>query len=395
MKRVDEYEIISLLGQGGMGKVYKARHYKSGKPRVIKQLLLDETSTLTKRFIREAEVMIKLKHPNIARVFKHFKEGTTHFFAMEFIDGIDLGQLIERKKRIEHKPTLLIFLEICKGLCFAHQNGIIHRDIKPDNILIAKSGAIKLLDFGLATAPPGCNEALTKAGTVMGTPAYMSPEQIKSTKDVEVRSDIYSMGVLLYEMLTGTLPFAPNFDHENLINIDKGKYINIHKVNPELPKYIKKIIKKTMNANKNKRYPDLEKLISVLSKHIEVQDKIEKNNIIAKYVFGKIYVRKPVKPVKSTGKDDDIIKIKFKDPTTARKFTIGRDPRNHIVLSKDTTISGKHALLEKGNGKIHLTDLKSTNGTLINGKRVKCEVKIEIRFGDIITFGKTRLKLVK
>lgn len=395
MNRVGEYQITSVLGQGGVGKVYKAIHCKSGKTRVIKQLLLDETSTLTKRFIREAEVMMKLNHPNIARVFKHFKQGRTHFLAMEYIDGIDLGQLINRKNRIDLKPTLLIFLEICKGLSFAHQKGIIHRDIKPENILIAKSGEIKLLDFGLATAPPGSNEALTKTGIIMGTPAYMSPEQIKSTKDVEIRSDIYSMGVLFYEMLTGTLPFALNFSEKNLKNINNGKYTNIHKVNSELPRYLKKIIKKTMNADKNKRYPDLEKLISVLSKHIKFENKIEKNNIIAKYVFGKIYVRKPVKPLESTGKDNNIVKLKLKDAKSVRKFTIGRDPSNDIALTKDRMISSEHALLEKGNGKIHLTDLKSSNGTLLNGKTVKCGTRIEIRFGDIITFGNTRLKLVK
>jgi tRNA A-37 threonylcarbamoyl transferase component Bud32 len=268
IKTIDKYGVISVIGQGGMGKVYKAVHPVSKKFVIIKQLMLAKNEILIKRFKREADIMSSLNHNNIVTVYDFLKIGSSCYFTMEFVDGLSLEDLIKKKGKIDEIPALLIFNEACKGLKHAHDKEIIHRDIKPDNVLISKNGEVKLVDFGIARDDSDPGEGLTKTGVVMGTPAYMSPEQLISAKYVDKRTDIYSMGVMFYQMITGKKPFSGAFTAENIQKISTGNFTNPKQYNPKISGLCIKIIKKAMHHKKDKRPDDLSEVMAIMTKHI-------------------------------------------------------------------------------------------------------------------------------
>jgi tRNA A-37 threonylcarbamoyl transferase component Bud32 len=215
-KQFPQLEILELLGQGGMGAVYKARQKQLDRVVALKILPpeVDHTETFAERFTREARSLAKLNHPRIVTVFDfgHTEDGL-YYFVMEYVDGTDLRHVIQAGE-IEPSEALAIVPQVCEALQFAHEEGIVHRDIKPENILIDKKGRVKIADFGLAKLldKPATAFTLTADGHRMGTPHYMAPEQIEHPGQVDHRADIYSLGVVFYEMLTGELPigrFAP------------------------------------------------------------------------------------------------------------------------------------------------------------------------------------------
>ena len=211
-----QLEIIALVGQGGMGAVYKARQKQLDRFVALKILPpeISQTEAFAERFTREARSLAKLSHPRIVSVydFGHTEQGL-YYFIMEFIDGTDLRRVIQ-SGALSADQALAIVPQICEALQFAHEEGIVHRDVKPENILLDKKGRVKIADFGLAKLldKPAAVYTLTQAGQRMGTPHYMAPEQIEHPGQVDHRADIYSLGVVFYEMLTGELPlgrFAP------------------------------------------------------------------------------------------------------------------------------------------------------------------------------------------
>jgi tRNA A-37 threonylcarbamoyl transferase component Bud32 len=266
---LDNYKIMGVIGEGGMGKIYKAVDIRSNKTVVMKQLIIAEREIFIKRFKREANIMLSLNHNNIVKVYDYLGRGRSYFIIMEFVDGISLEDLIRKKGKIEPLQALLIFNELCKGLKYAHDRQIIHRDIKPNNVLISKAGMVKLVDFGIAKSLQEDDEGLTKTGVVMGTPAYMSPEQLVSTKYVDNLTDIYSMGVMFYQMITGQRPYGADFTAENIRKITLGDYVSPKQLNPDLPAYCLHIVKKTMHHKKEKRVRDLEELINDMSVHLK------------------------------------------------------------------------------------------------------------------------------
>jgi predicted Ser/Thr protein kinase len=209
--RFPQLEILELLGQGGMGAVYKARQPGLDRTVALKILPpgLGADPTFAERFTREARSLARLSHPNIVAVYDFGQAGDLYYFVMEYVDGVSLRQM-ERKERLEPRQALDVVMQVCEALQFAHDVGIVHRDIKPENILIDTKGRVKIADFGLAKllsrAP--ADFTLTQPQQVMGTPAYMAPEQIEHPADVDQRADIYSLGVVFYEMLTGELPLG-------------------------------------------------------------------------------------------------------------------------------------------------------------------------------------------
>jgi predicted Ser/Thr protein kinase len=204
-----QLEIVELLGQGGMGVVYLARQPQLDRYVALK-ILPDEAGrdpAFAERFTREAKTLARLNHPNIVSVYDFGQAGGHYFLTMEFVDGMNLRQL-EQTKRVTPEEALVIIPKICDALQFAHEEGVVHRDIKPGNILIDKKGRVKIADFGLAKLLGHEQKDLSLTGdqAVMGTPHYMAPEQMTSTRTVDHRADIYSLGVVIYEMLTGELP---------------------------------------------------------------------------------------------------------------------------------------------------------------------------------------------
>ena len=211
-KQFPQLEILELLGQGGMGAVYKARQTHLDRLVALKILppQVGQTEAFAERFMREARSLAQLNHTNIVMVheFGQTEQGL-YYFAMEFVDGTDLRRVIQAGELVPSQ-ALAIVPQICEALQYAHDEGIVHRDIKPENILLDKKGRVKIADFGLAKLldRPATAYPLTQAGQKMGTPHYMAPEQIEHPDQVDHRADIYSLGVVFYEMLTGELPLG-------------------------------------------------------------------------------------------------------------------------------------------------------------------------------------------
>ncbi len=210
-----QLEILRLLGAGGMGAVYQARQPALDRFVALKVLPADADggANFTERFNREARALARLNHPNIVAVHEFGQAGALHYFLMEFVDGANLRQL-EQAGRLSPREALQIIPQICDALQYAHDEGVVHRDIKPENVLVDRKGRVKIADFGLAKMLGHDPEAarLTVEGQVMGTPHYMAPEQVERPLTVDHRADIYALGVVFYEMLTGDLPlgkFAP------------------------------------------------------------------------------------------------------------------------------------------------------------------------------------------
>jgi serine/threonine protein kinase len=218
-KLFPQLEILELIGQGGMGAVYKARQKQLQRMVALKILPpgIGAEPAFAERFTREAQALAQLNHPGIVTLYEFGRAGGMHFFLMEFVDGVNLGQALAHR-RISPREALSIVPQICDALQFAHDQGIVHRDIKSENILLDRRGRVKVADFGLALLTGGaieprgrenrsnCPTALTEAGKVVGTPRYMSPEQLERPGAVDHRADIYALGVVFYQMLTGELP---------------------------------------------------------------------------------------------------------------------------------------------------------------------------------------------
>ena len=209
-----QLEIIELLGQGGMGYVYKARQV--GLDRLVALKLLPPhvggDRTFAERFAREARALARLSHAGIVTIHDSGEVGGLYYFVMEYIDGLNLRQLLSGDEPIDTDKALRIVGSVCDALDYAHDEGVIHRDIKPENILLDKKGRVKIADFGLAKLlggdAGGSQLTLTAPHLVMGTPHYMAPEQTERPSEVDHRADIYSLGVVLYEMITGELPLG-------------------------------------------------------------------------------------------------------------------------------------------------------------------------------------------
>jgi eukaryotic-like serine/threonine-protein kinase len=205
---IGSYELIEKIAEGGMGAVYKGRH-RNGGPFVAIKIIPAETArnpTLIKRFEQEFKAASLLNHPNIVKALDYNGTGPTPFLVMEFVDGESLGQRVERDGPIPEEDAVSYISQVCDGLHRAHKQGLIHRDVKPDNILVTADGTAKLTDLGLVKDTEG-EQNLTRTGRGLGTPHFMAPEQFRDAKNADVKCDVYSLGATLYMMLTGQVPF--------------------------------------------------------------------------------------------------------------------------------------------------------------------------------------------
>jgi serine/threonine protein kinase len=218
-----QLEILAFIGQGGMGAVYKARQPNLDRLVALKILppSMDDDPGFAERFTREARTLAKLSHPNIVAIYDFGQSGGYRYFLMEYVDGLNLRQ-IEQSGKLSPREALTIVPQLCDALQFAHDAGIVHRDIKPENILLDKRGRVKIADFGLAKllGQESRDYTITEAGHVMGTPHYMAPEQVEKPLEVDHRADIYSLGVVFYEMLTGELPLGRFASPSQKVRID-------------------------------------------------------------------------------------------------------------------------------------------------------------------------------
>jgi tRNA A-37 threonylcarbamoyl transferase component Bud32 len=268
VRRIGKYELIAKVAQGGMGALYKARHPTLDRVVLLKKLTLRGSAQFVERFKREARLMMDFKHEHIVHVYDHFKEGSSYYIVEEFVDGISLEALIRRERYLSNDAAMLILYEVAKALKYAHDKKVIHRDIKPSNILISRQGEVKLVDFGIATSQEETEEGLTRDGMVLGTPSYIPPEQIEDARNVDKRADIYSLGVVLYEMLTGKTPFGGSFNAETISLIQRGRYTPPRRLNPHISPLLRSIVRKAMRARPRRRYHDLKAVIRLLERRI-------------------------------------------------------------------------------------------------------------------------------
>ncbi|MGB5894706.1 MAG: protein kinase [Ignavibacteriaceae bacterium] len=258
--KIRDYKIIKKIGEGGMGTVYLAEDVMLEREVAIKVLnpLLTKDSHFTERFRHEAKVQASLIHSNIVTLYNYFFEEDNYCMVMEFVDGVTLKQLITNTGPLPEQKTVWVLNQILEAVGFAHKKGIIHRDIKPSNILLTGDNTVKILDFGIAKILQ--DKGLTKTGTKMGTIYYMSPEQIKAVKDIDNRTDIYSIGVTLYEMLSGRIPFNvdTDSDFEIMNEIVTGEIRDPRQFYPHISEWLVDVLFASVEKDRAKRIQNVD-----------------------------------------------------------------------------------------------------------------------------------------
>ena len=284
---IGKYKILGIIAKGGMGIVYKAIHPSLKRYVIIKKLTARGKSGNAERFKKEAQILLDLQSPYIVHLFDYFTEAGYRYMVEELVDGLALDGLIKKQTSLPCPIAMLFMQDACFALKYAHSKDIVHRDIKPGNILISKRGEIKLADFGIASDSEEKENNLTQTGVALGTPAYMPPEQFEDSANVDNRADIYALGIMLYEMVTGTKPYPGTFSLETLNIIKKGKYINPRKIDKTIPKKIAKLINKMIKPKAKNRYQNIDSVLKEVKKYLKHYDTHELRVQIAKAVLAK------------------------------------------------------------------------------------------------------------
>lgn len=251
-KTIGRYEILSLVGRGGMGVLYRARDPRLERDVALKMMLVDFRAdpAARERFQREARAVARLQHRNVVTIHELGEVDATPYIVMEMLGGSDLDALLRRGEPAAATAKLDIGIQLCEGLAYAHSQGIVHRDIKPNNVRVLDDGSVKILDFGIARF---VNNTLTQSGTIMGTPSYMAPEQILG-QPLDGRADLFAAGVLLYELLAGRKPFAgdsPTAVAYQIVNADPPPLLSVA---PGLPDALGHVVAHALRKRPEDRY---------------------------------------------------------------------------------------------------------------------------------------------
>lgn len=251
----NRYEVQEKLGSGGMAVVYKGHDRLLDRPVAIKILqenyAADEATV--RRFHQEAQAVARLSHPNIVAIYDVGQEQGCHYLVMEYVSGRNLKELLREKGTLKPEEAIQITRQVCEALRHAHENGVVHRDIKPHNILVTHGGRVKVTDFGLARAAATAEATITYPGTMLGSVHYLSPEQARGQLAGK-EADIYALGVVLYEMLTGVLPFRGDSPVSVAIKHVQDNPVPPRSINPEIPAALEKVVLKAMQKDPGQRY---------------------------------------------------------------------------------------------------------------------------------------------
>jgi serine/threonine protein kinase len=278
---VGNYKILDIVGRGGMAKVYTAIQMPLNRVVVIKEVSKNSNSEFRKRFKNEAMITSALDHPNIISIHDFFTIGQTSYLVMQYVDGVSLADVIENETPLHPVVAGVIAREICLAISHAHQNSIIHRDIKPTNVLISKQGQLKITDFGVAKDATARD--LTSTGTLIGTPCYMSPEQALG-KRLSAQSDVFSIGIVLYEMVTGKKPFWGDTAEEITVKIARGKYRSPFLLDPHHSYRLARIINKALKKSLNRRYESVARMCSDIEKFAGWKNLANKTQTLSRIV---------------------------------------------------------------------------------------------------------------
>lgn len=258
-----KYRIESVLGEGGMGKVFAAEHVRTGKRVALKYVLASRGGGdgVAERFAREARAAGRIHHPNVIDIYDVAEDGAGTCLVMELLSGESLEELIDREGPLPIEDAVGILIDAARGIAAAHAEGVIHRDIKPPNIFLcaeASQGRVKVLDFGVSKLL--CDEdaiPVTQTGAVVGTPHYMAPEQVRGVKDIDTRIDVYSLGAVLFEMLTGKPPFEAEKVTALLVKIATEPAPSLRSVRADAPEELSLILERALTKQRDDRYPDV------------------------------------------------------------------------------------------------------------------------------------------
>ena len=393
---IGRYRIEREIGEGGMSHVYVGRSTVATEvlppdfPVVLK-VMSDELAgdiTARKRFVKEAQILSKLRHRYITRFYEFINNATGAVLVMEYVEGLPIDVLLTERGALPLSSAIGICQNLLEALVYAHGKGITHRDIKPANLIKDKSGTVKVTDFGIAKIREGGGGSgqtvLTKSGFLLGTPHYMSPEQIREPKDAGAKSDVYSSGVLLYEMLTGTLPFNSRTLPKLIDAIYRGDKPAPSSLRPEVDQELEQIVMKAMHPRMDQRYDTAREFFEALEEHTARQP-------IAP--TGRQPVSDtpaiPITPPKEVElpRQWALVNVKTeaneKHPISGDSVLVGRDRTCTVVLAHPA-VSRRHARITIAGKEPVLEDLQSANGTYVNNARVD---RVVLKAGDIVRFG--------
>ncbi|MBN1888199.1 MAG: protein kinase [Thermoflexales bacterium] len=356
-QNLGKYQIVSMIGRGGMAAVYKA--FDPGLKRhvavkVLSAHLAAEPQIL-QRFEREAITSANLKHPNIVVIHDVGSAGSIHYIVMEMLEGSTLREEIRTVGALPVARTLQIIYQLSSALDYAHQNDLVHRDLKPGNIMIGAGDHVTLMDFGLVKALRAAR--LTEVGTGVGTLEYMAPEQLGG-EEVDARSDVYSLGIVAYEMLAGHTPFRGDTPFSVIQHVMYSPPPPLAQLNTSAPGSVQHAIERALAKNPAERYASAGQFAQAL--------------------YGA-----------SLGEDISLVDAQGREHWLHKgRTTIGRGPDNTVVLD-DNQVSRTHAEISFQNLVWILTDLNSTNGTFVNENRLVANQAVRLNVGDVIRLGPT------
>jgi len=391
---IGNYTFEREIGEGGMSHVYVGRTNTATDvlpkdfPIVLKVMSeeLAGDATARKRFIKEAQILSKLRHRYITRFYEFISRESGAILVMEFVEGSPVDILLTERGALPLNDAIGVAQCLLEALVYAHGKGIVHRDIKPANLIKEKSGVVKVTDFGIAKIKESAGvtgqTVLTKSGFLLGTPHYMSPEQIREPKDAGAKSDVYSSGVVLYEMLTGALPFNSRSLPKLIDAIYRGDKPKPSALRPEIDNELEEIVLKAMHPRMDQRYETARAFYEALEEFTARQPIAPSG----RHRVAREPTPRPA-PVPDIPKNWALVNVKpeanEKHSLDGDSVLVGRDRTCTIVLTHPA-VSRRHARITTAGKEPVLEDLQSANGTYVNNTRVE---RVGLKPGDIVRFG--------
>ena len=388
---VGNYRIERELGEGGMSHVYVGRTVARSEIlpegyevvlKVINEELAGEV-TARKRFVKEAHILEKLRHRYITRFYEFINKSDSAVLVMELVEGTPVDVLLTERGALPIADAIGTAQCLLEALVYAHGKGIVHRDIKPANLIRENAGVVKVTDFGIAKIKEGgtgsTQTVLTKSGFLLGTPHYMSPEQIREPKDAGAKSDVYSTGVVLYEMLTGSLPFNSRSLPKLIDAIYRGEKQPPRALRPEIDAELEAIVLRATHPRMEQRYESARAFFEAL----------EEYNLRPGYTPTVRPMPAAQMPAGKAAAPQQWQLVHVKPEANEKhslqgdSIMVGRDRTCSVVLTHPA-VSRRHARITMNGGACMLEDLKSANGTYVNNTRVE---KIALKPGDVVRFG--------